>query len=129
MNLADAEHRHFSFRQHIHQHRARRLDGVVMTPLRALEIARRAGERPGNYAPHAMLAIEHFASDIADAIKLSNGQHIFVRRNLEDAIARGVHDGVAGAHVLFAQFLDDFGAGGGLIAERFSADRALVLLD
>ncbi len=49
--------------------------------------------------------------------------------NLKDAVAGGVHDGFAGAHVLFAQFLDDFGAGGRLVAEGGAADLAFKLGD
>src|SRR5215831_11315748 len=41
---------------------------------------------------------------------------------LEDAVAGGVNDGLAGPHVLFAKFLDDFGAGRGLVADGFAAD-------
>ena len=45
-----------------------------------------------------------------------------MRGNLEDAVAGGVHDGLAGADVFCAQFLDDFGAGRRLIANGFAAD-------
>ena len=51
-----------------------------------------------------------------------------MRRDLEDAIGRGVDDGRAGAHVLLAQFLDDLGAGCGFVAERAAADAALEFI-
>jgi hypothetical protein len=48
-----------------------------------------------------------------------------VRGHLEDAIGRGVDDRRPRAHVLRAQFLDDFGSRGGLVAQRAARDAAL----
>ena len=47
---------------------------------------------------------------------------VFVGGNLEDTVAGGVDDGLAGADMFFAKFLDDFGAGGGFVAEGLAAD-------
>src|SRR5581483_2590901 len=45
-----------------------------------------------------------------------------MRRYLKDAIGRCVDDRLPGAHVLFAQFLDDLSTGSGAIAERAASD-------
>ena len=45
--------------QHVEHHGLRRLDGIIVPPLRALKISRRAGERPRDHAAHAMRAVEH----------------------------------------------------------------------
>ena len=45
-----------------------------------------------------------------------------MRGDLKNAVAGRVDDRKAGAHVLFAKFLDDFRAGRGLVAERAAAD-------
>ena len=74
-----------------------------------------------------MRPVEQFPRDLAHAIEPRNRNHVFVRGDLEDAVAGGVHDELAGAHVLFAEFFDDFGAGGGLVADRLAADLALKL--
>ena len=49
--------------------------------------------------------------------------------DLKDGVARGVDDGLAGANVLLAKFLDDFGAGGGFVADGAAADLAFEFLD
>src|SRR5580704_8053761 len=54
VNLADAKHRHRPFPQYVHQHGLRWIDGIIMPPRRAYEVARLACERPGNHAPHSI---------------------------------------------------------------------------
>ena len=49
--------------------------------------------------------------------------------NLENAVARGVHDGLARADVLFGEFLDDFRSGRGLVSDGSSADLLFEFLD
>src|ERR1700756_2540921 len=76
-----------------------------------------------------MLAVEKFSRDFADAIKLWHGDDALVRGDLEYAVAGGVDDRFTGADVLFAQFFQDFGAGGRLVAECFAADLFFERLD
>src|SRR5690242_3732007 len=45
-----------------------------------------------------------------------------MRGDLKDTIGRGVDDGRAGAHVLLAELLNNFGAGGRLVPENFASD-------
>src|SRR6266404_7918548 len=45
MNLAHSENANLSFREHIHQHRPRWVDGVVVAPRGPYEIPRRSSER------------------------------------------------------------------------------------
>src|SRR5258708_16263086 len=87
-----------------------------------------AFERPGDDAANAMLAVEKFSGDSAHPIKLGHGYDAFMCGDLENAVAGGVHDGHAGADVLFAEFFQDFGAGGGFVSQRLSADLVFLLL-
>ena len=129
VNFADAEDRNFPLDEHVHQHRARRLDRVIVAALGAPKISRRARERPGNHAAHFVRPVEHFPGNFAHAVQLGDGDHVFVRRDLEYAVARGVNDREARSNVFLAQFLDDFGSGGGLVADRLAADGAFELFD
>ena len=115
--------------EHVHQHRARRLDRVIVAALGAPKISRRARERPGDHAAHFVRPVQHFAGNFAHAVQLGDGDHVFVRRNLEYAVARSVHDRKTRSNVFLAQFLDDFGSGGGLVADGLAADGAFELFD
>jgi len=122
VDFADAEDGDAAVGENVEQHGAGRLDDVVVTALGAAEIAGSAKKRSRDDAADAMRAVEQFASELAHAVKLGDGNDLFVRGDLEYAVAGGVDDGAAGANVLFAKLFDDFGAGGGLIAERLAAD-------
>ena len=87
--------------------------------------AGRADEGPRDHPAHFVRAAQNLARGLADLVQLPQRDHFFVRGHLENAVGRGVDDGRAGAHVLGAQFLDDLGAGSGLVAERAAADAAL----
>ena len=41
----------------------------------------------GNYAPDAVLPVEQVPRRFAHAIKFSEGNHVFMRGNLKDAVA------------------------------------------
>src|SRR5467141_3663114 len=129
VNLADAEDRHLALCQHIQQHGTRRLDRIIVAALGAPEISWRAGEGTRDDPADFVRSVEHFARDLAHAVKLRDGNHVFVRRNLEYAVARGINNWEPRAHMLLAQFLDNLGAGGGLVADRLAANLALKLLD
>ena len=103
----------------------RRRHGVIVAVGGARETAGRADERPRDHAAHFVRSAQDLARRLADLVEFPQRDDFFVRGDLEDAVGRGVDDRRAGAHVLLAQFLDDLGAGGGLVAERAAADAAL----
>ncbi len=125
VNFADAENGNFCVGEHIEKHGARRLDGIIVAALGATIIPWRAGERTSDDATNTMRSLKKLARDFAHFVELGDGNRFFMRGDLENAVAGGVNDRKAGTLVLFAEFLDDFGAGGGLVAESFAADRAL----
>ena len=51
-----------------------------------------------------------------------------MRGHLKHAVGRRVDNRLAGAHVFFAELLDDLGAGSGAVAERAASDARLELL-
>ncbi len=125
VNFTDAENGNFCVGEHIEKHGARRLDGIIVAALGATIIPWRAGERTSDDTTNTMRSLKKLARDFTHFVKLSDGNRFFMRGDLENAVAGGVNDGKAGALMLFPEFLDDFGAGGGLVAESFAADRAL----
>jgi len=122
VNFADAKNGNVLFGEHIEQHGHGRVDGVIMAAWRAHEVAGRSGERAGDDAADAVRPLQKFAGDFTHFVKVGDGDYFFVGGNLEDAVAGSVNDGFAGADVLFAKLLDDFGAGGRLVADGFAAD-------
>ena len=78
----------------------------------------RTCEWPRNDAPHAVRPVEQFPRNFAHAIKFRDRDHVFMRGNLKDAVARSVDNRFSRANVLFAEFLDDFRAGCGLVPKR-----------
>ena len=104
VNFADAEDGGFVFGQDVEEHGLWRLDGVIVAAFGAAKISWRAGEGARDYSAYAIGAVEQFSGDFAHAIEFGDGDHIFVRGDLEDAVAGGVDDRVAGAHVFCAQF-------------------------
>src|ERR1700751_2129097 len=100
-----------------------------MAVWRAREVAGRSGERAGDDASHAVRPLQKFTGDFTHFVKVGDGNDFFVGGDLEDAVAGSVNDGFAGADVLFAKLLDDFGAGGRLVADGFAADARLESAD
>src|SRR5467141_3943846 len=129
VNLPDAEDWHLVLYQHIQQHGTRRLDSIVVAALGAPEISWRAGEGTRDDPADFVRSVEYFARDPAHAVKLRDGNHVFVRSNLEYTIARGVNDREPRAHMFLSQFFDDLSTGGRLVADRFAANLALKPLD
>src|SRR5579863_5131965 len=129
VNLSDAENWYGALCKDVQQHRLRRIDGVIVAPRRSHKVSRRSREWPGNHATHAMRPVEEFPGDFAHMIQFRNRNDVFVCGDLENTVTGGVHDGLAGAHVLFAEFLYDFGAGCWLVADGATADLPLKLGD
>ena len=84
-----------------------------------------ADEGPRDHASDFVRPAQNLARGLAHLVQLEQRNHFFMRGDLKDAVGRGVDDRRAGPHVLLAELLDDFGAGGGEIAERAAADAAL----
>ena len=126
-DLADAVHRDSAIVELIEQHALGRRHGVIVAIGGARETAGRAGERPRDHAAHLVRSAQNLARGLAHLVQFPERDHFLMRGDLEDAVGRRVDDRRAGAHVLLAQFLDDLGAGGGLVAERPAADAAFEL--
>ena len=95
----------------------------------ACEISSCAGEGTGDHAAYTVRTVEQFSGDFAHAVQIGEGNYVLVSGDLEDAVARSVDDGLAGTDMFVAEFFDDFGAGGGLVAESFAADLFFKLVD
>ena len=87
----------------------------------------RPGKRARDDTADAVGTIQNFSRDLAHAIKLLDGDYIFMRGYLKNAVARRVDDREPRRDVLDAQFLDDFCSRGRFISQRASADLALEL--
>jgi hypothetical protein len=72
-----------------------------------------------------VIPAQNFAGDLAHAVQLLERDHVLMSRNLENAIGGGVDDRLAGRHVLRAEFVEDGGAGGGLVREGLAPDAPL----
>ena len=57
MNLANSENANFILRENIHQHRLRRIHGVIVPPRGPHEVSWHSRKRPRNHASHAMRPI------------------------------------------------------------------------
>ena len=96
---------------------------------RAGEVAlARAGEGARNDPAHGMVAHQHFPGNAADAVQLFHGDHVLMAGDLKHAVTGGIHDRAAGAHMFFAQFVQNGGAAGGIIAQCLAADAAFKLV-
>src|SRR5882757_10844627 len=129
VDFSDAEDGDCFFGEDVQEHWFGRIDGVVVASGRAGEMADGAFKGPRNYSADAMLAVEKFSGDFAHAVELGDGNYTFVRGNLKNTVAGGVDDGLAGADVFFAELFQDFGAGSGFVAERFTADLLFERVD
>jgi len=129
VDFADAEDGDALFGEDVEKHGFGRVDGVVVASRSTCEVAGSAVERAGDDATNAVGALQKFAGNFAHFVKVGDGDDTFMRGDLEDAVAGGVDDRLAGADVLFAKFLDDFGAGGGLVTNGVAADAFFKLSD
>src|SRR5690606_8862902 len=86
-------------------------------------------ERPGDHPADGVLALEDFPRDLAHAVELLEGDHLFVGRDLEDAVRGGVDDGRARPDMLVPQLLDDDRPRGGPVPQDLPADGRLKPLD
>ena len=81
-----------------------------------------ADKRARDDASDEIFADQHFSRDLADAIQLFERDHLFVRRDLKDAVRARIDDRFACAHVFIAEFLNDLRAACHDIAECTATD-------
>jgi hypothetical protein len=79
-----------------------------------------ADEGAGDDAADAQ-GVAEAAGDVAIAVEFGDGDDVLVGGDLEDAVGGGVADQRAGLDVFFAEFVDDGGAAGGLVADELAA--------
>jgi hypothetical protein len=87
VNLPYPEDGDFALSQHVQQHRLRRINRIVMPSGGAHKTAGSSGERPGNHAPDAMPAVEQLPRYLTHAVKFGDGDYLFMRGDLKDAVA------------------------------------------
>lgn len=108
IDLADARRRDPRGLQQVEECRLRRNQREILTVRGPRERPRRPDERAGDDTSDLMTAHAHLRTrDLADLIQPRQRDHLFMRRDLEHGIRGGVHDRVAGAHMLGTQILDD----------------------
>ncbi|MNJ19648.1 hypothetical protein D3C77_139710 [compost metagenome] len=124
-NLADGDHLATRI-LHVVQHgRRRRQHRVVVTVAGALEVALAAAhERTGDDAAY-VVGLQQLAHYVAQLIELLEAVGLFVAGDLEHGVGRGVENGLAGTHMLFAQIVQHLGAGGVAVAEVARQTRLL----
>ena len=75
-----------------------------------------------------MRTAHDFARDFTNPVLLPQRNYFLMRRILEDAVGRSINNGRTRSHVLGAEFGDDLGARGRLVAERAASDAAFELV-
>ncbi len=94
--------------------------GEILAVLGALEGAGLADEGAGDDAADAQ-GVAEAAGDVAVAVQFGDGDDFLVGGDLEDAVGGGVADERSGFEVFGAEFVDDGGAAGGLVADQLAA--------
>ena len=117
VHLAHAEPRHVRVGQAVQQRRAGRRQADVLPMCGPLPGAGLPDERPRDDARHRVRRLQQVPGFAAGAVELLQRNDFLVRRHLEDAVRRGVHDPAPGAHMLGAELVEDGRAGGGPVPE------------
>ena len=107
----------------------RGLDGEVSAVRGPGERARLARERPRDDPPDGVSAGQQAARKSGNLPQPFGRPDRFVRRDLEDRVARRVQDRATGREVFRSELVDDHGARGGLVAEHLPADVFLERAD
>ena len=125
-NLADTDGIKPFFAQKVQHSRLRRRRRKIMPPRgsckRMLPL-----KGAGNDTPNAMLANENFSRNFTIAVKFLHGHIIFVRRDLENAIRRGINDQLTRLNMFFAKVLNNLCTRVRRIAQSTSARQAFKL--
>src|SRR5579863_4488388 len=109
-DLANANHLFTVVFQDIQKGSSQWCEREVAPVFGALEVARRAGERTGDDAANGVFSGKLGSGDAAHMIQFLERYDILVRGDLKNAVCRSIQNGLASAHVLFTQLLDDLGA-------------------
>ena len=88
-----------------------------------------AQEGACDHAAHTVLALEHFAGDLAVAVELMHRHQLFVGGHLKYAVGAGIDDKGVFFHGLLAIILQHLRAGIGLVAQHLVAGLFLKLVD
>ncbi|MNT03927.1 hypothetical protein D3C72_1384840 [compost metagenome] len=113
-NFTDRHHFAALLVHQLFQHGWRRwLYGQIVTVTGTLEIARLvAQEWTSDHAANVVTAFgQLFTGDFTEFIQTIQAEGLFVAGDLEYRVGRGVENRLAGFHVLFAQLVEDHGAG------------------
>ena len=102
--------------------------GEVLAVFGAFEAAGFADEGAGDDPAHAQ-GVAEAAGDLAIAVEFGHGHDLLVGGDLEDAVGGGVANQRAGLEMLLAEFLDDYRAAGGLVANQLAPGLALEISD
>ncbi len=129
LNLADADNRVSGGLERVQQGRMERLERKIAAVRRALEMSGLPYERPGNDAADTHSPSNDVERDAAHPVELVDGNHGFMRRDLEDGVRRGVDDRRASPHVFRTERVDDGGARCDGVADRRAADPGFELTD
>ena len=73
-------------------------------------MTRRTGERPCDHAAEVVLSDQLATRSLTPLVQLLDRHHIFVCRDLKDAVRRRVDDRFPGPHMLVAELLENHGA-------------------
>ncbi len=99
-----------------------------MPSVGALEGAGFADKRASDDASDAPL-VRVPPGDAADLVKALPGDDVFVRRDLQHRVRRSVEDGISGAHMFRAQFLENGRAALRIVPQEMNARFLLDPLD
>ena len=116
-DLADADNGVSGFGEAVEEHAGRGRDGIVVAVGGPGEGAGSAKEGAGDDAADFVFPAQEITGDLAAAVQFIERDLFFVGGDLEDAVGGGIDDQIAAGEMLLAQFADNFGAGGGLVAE------------
>src|SRR5688500_16968683 len=124
-DLADGDHGAAGFAQRVEDGVGRWRRGEILAIAGALETTfGRADEGPGGGA-NDLVVVAEFAPDLAEIVEPLQPEGFLVGRDLQHAVDGGVDDGLAGAQMLYGEFLDDGRAGSMLVAENAGKIAAL----
>ena len=123
LDLADSHHALSGRNQPIEDGWMRWLGREIPAVLGANILAiHRPDKGPRNHPSHIVLILQDSARDLTDVVKLVERDHLLVSSDLKNAVGGSVDDGIAGAHMLVPECLDDHRPGRGIVPQRLAPD-------
>ena len=104
--------------QPVEQRLPRRWNAEILAPVGALPAPHGPHEGARDHPGHPVRTLEQALRDLAGPVQFGEGHHLLVRRELADAVGRGVEDPRPGAAVLLPQLVEDHGPRGGPVAQH-----------